>query len=131
MKKKIAIGAAAGSLLLLVAVRVVAAVGSHQRAAEGQAPPPLVPAVRVARGEIAERVLLTGSIRPRNAVEVHPELAGRIAEVHAKVGDRVRAGQLLATIGHEEIAWQARGARAAVEVARANLAGASVEHGRM
>ncbi len=79
---------------------------------------------------MAERVLLTGTIRPRNAVEVHPELPGRIEAVHAAVGDRVRAGQPLATVEHDEIAWQAKAARAAVEIARANLAGAKLEQAR-
>lgn len=129
MKTKIAIAVAGSLFLLLVGARVVASVGS-KKSAETAPVAPLVPAVKVARGEIAERVLLTGSIRPRHEVEIHPDLAGRIAAVHARVGDRVRAGQLLATVEHDQMAWQARGARAAVEIARANLAGATLEHDR-
>ncbi len=129
MKTKIAIAILASLFLLLVGARVVASVGSR-KSAEAAPAAPLVPAARVGRGEIAERVLLTGSIRPRHEVEIHPDLAGRIAAVHARVGDRVRAGQLLATVEHDQIAWQARGARAAVEIARANLAGATLEHDR-
>ncbi len=129
MKTKIAIAAAAALLLLLVGVRVAALTGSR-RAAAALPPAPLVPAARVTRGDVDQRVVLTGSVRARNAVEIHPDLAGRIEAVHAKVGDPVRAGQLLAMVEHAEMAWQAKAAHAAAEVARANLAGARLEHAR-
>jgi membrane fusion protein (multidrug efflux system) len=46
------------------------------------------------------------------------------------VGDRVRAGQLLAVVEHDEIAWQARQAEAAVRVAQATLDGARLDRDR-
>jgi membrane fusion protein (multidrug efflux system) len=129
VKTKIVIGALAAILVVLVGARVLAATRARNAAAEAPQPP-LVPAARVVRGEVSERVLLTGTIRPRSAVEVHPDLAGRIDALHAKVGDRVRAGQLLATIEHDEISWQARSAHAAADMARAGLDGARLEHAR-
>lgn len=130
MKTKISIGVALALLLALVAVRVSAVAGASRRA--GQDPPraPIVPAARLLRGDVEEKVLLTGSIRARNAVEVHPELAGRVEALHVRLGDRVRSGQVLATLAHDDIAWQAKAAHAAVALARANLDGARVEHGR-
>lgn len=130
MKTKIAVGAAGALVLLLVAGRVVAVTGTARRSAAEAPRPPLVPAARVTRSEVSERVVLSGSIRARHAVEIHPDLPGRIGAVHAKVGDRVRVGQLLAAVEHEEIAWQAKAARAAVAIARANLVGAKLEHAR-
>lgn len=130
MKTKLAAAAAAVLLLTLVAFRVLAVTGASRRGADEAPRPPLVPAARVARGDVEERVVLTGSIRARNAVVVRPELPGRIASVAVRVGDTVRAGQVLATVDHDEIAWQARAARAAVAVARANADGAELDYGR-
>jgi membrane fusion protein (multidrug efflux system) len=130
VKTKLAAAAAVLLLLALVAFRVLAVTGASGRAA-GEAPrPPLVPATRVARGDVEQRIVLTGSIRARNAVVVRPELPGKVASVAVRVGDRVRAGQVLATLDHDELAWHAKAARAAVEVARANLDGAALEQDR-
>jgi membrane fusion protein (multidrug efflux system) len=129
VKTKIVTGVAAALLLALVAARVLAVTGASRTGADAPRPP-LVPAATVARGAVERQVVLTGSIRARNAVVVRPELPGRIEAVHAKVGDAVRAGQVLATVDHDELAWQARAARAAVDLARANLRGARLEHAR-
>jgi membrane fusion protein (multidrug efflux system) len=130
VKTKIAAAAVAVLLLSLVGVRVLAVTGAARRPGEAAPRPPLVPAVRVARGDVEQRVVVTGSIRARNAVVVRAELPGRIASLAARVGDAVRPGQVLATIDHDELAWQAKAARAAVEVARANADGARLEHAR-
>ncbi|HET8542692.1 MAG TPA: efflux RND transporter periplasmic adaptor subunit [Anaeromyxobacter sp.] len=130
MKTKIAAATVTVLLLALVAARVLAVTGASRRAADDGPRPPLVPAARVVRGDVAQTVVLTGSIRARNAVVVRPELPGRIASVAVQVGDAVRAGQVLAIVDHDEIVWQAKAARAAVEVARANVDGAGLEHAR-
>lgn len=130
VKKKILIAAAALCLLIPIGARVLALGGSAKIAGDAAQRPPLVPAARIVRGDVEEHLVLTGTIRARNAVEVHPEQPGRIDSVRARVGDRVRAGQILATIEHDEVAWQAKAAQAAAEVARANLTGARLEHAR-
>lgn len=128
MKTKILLAAVGALLIALVALRVAGAAASQEQAEAVR--PPLVPVAKVARGEVAQRVSLTGTVRARNAVEVHPEAAGRVEEIQAKVGDVVRAGQVLATLKHDEIAWQDRAAQAAAQVARASLSGARLEHQR-
>jgi RND family efflux transporter MFP subunit len=130
MKLKIAVALAAAVLVALVAVRVAsvrrAAVKPPDRAEEAA----LVTSARVARGDVAERASLTGTVRPRNEVDVLPKLSGRIEAVHARVGDRVKAGQLLAVVEHEEIGWQSKQAAAAVDLARAGLEGARLDRDR-
>ncbi len=129
MKTKLALIVLSVLALVLVTFRVLA-VGKAASHGADDARPPLVPAARVSRGDVSQIVVLTGTIRAKNAVEVHPELPGRIESVHARVGDRVRAGQVLAVVGHDEIAWQAKAARAAVDLAKAGLEGARLEHVR-
>jgi RND family efflux transporter MFP subunit len=129
VKTKIAFAAVAAVLISLVGVRVHA-VASASRGGGAAPRPPIVPAARIARGDVEQSVVVTGSIRARNAVVVRAELPGRIASVAVRVGDGIRAGQLLATIDHDELDWQARAAHAAVEVARASAEGARLEHAR-
>ncbi|HZN95793.1 MAG TPA: efflux RND transporter periplasmic adaptor subunit, partial [Myxococcales bacterium] len=91
----------------------------------------LIKASPVSRGDLTEKLALTGNIRPRNEVDVFPKLGGRIESLGAQVGDKVKAGQVLATIEHKEIAWQARAAEAAARIARANLDGARQDMARV
>jgi RND family efflux transporter MFP subunit len=121
--------------LILVALALVGGVGyrlaqarraakaPEERPAEGA----LIRTARVSRSEVVDRLDLTGTVRPRNEVDIFAKVAGRIETVHAQVGDRVKAGQTLATIEHKEISWQAKSAQAALKIARANLDGAKLE----
>lgn len=72
----------------------------------------------VVRGELVATVTATGTLRPRNTVEVGPEISGRVRTVSVDANDRVTAGQVLAEIDTTQIDAQ-------VQSARANLASAS------
>jgi len=131
VKTRTVLGAASGLAIVTVVVFRLLAVGSSASAASADAVrSPLVPVARVIRADVAQQVVVTGSVRARNSVEVHPDLPGRVTAVHARVGDAVKAGQLLATLEHEGLSWQLRAAQAAVAVARAGLEGARLEHTR-
>lgn len=127
MKGRIALAAAILALAVLVGARAVQVVRAGMRPAERPAEATLVATIRVARGEVSERISLTGTVRPRNEVEVLSKVAGRVESVRAQVGDRVRAGQVLAVVEHREIEWRARAAQAALAVAEANHDGARLE----
>jgi RND family efflux transporter MFP subunit len=127
MKTKIAVALAALALVALVAFRVTAARRAAVKPADRPSAAALVTSARVARADVPERIAVTGTIRPRNDTDVLPKVGGRIESVHASVGERVTAGQLLAVIEHEEIAWQARQAEAAVRLAKAGVDGARLE----
>jgi len=91
----------------------------------------LIQVAAASKGDLTEKLALTGNIRPRNEVDVFPKLGGRIESLGADVGDKVKAGQLLASIEHKEIAWQARAAEAASRIAHANLDGAKQDMDRV
>jgi len=78
--------------------------------------------VRAEKGEIRERLLLTGSLKPKEQVDVTPKSTGRVERIHVHVGDRVRVGDLLAELERDELEQQVRRAEAAIEVTRASLA---------
>ncbi len=77
---------------------------------------------RVDRGDVDIRVVETGAIEPLKKVEIKSKVAGRLARLYVKEGDRVVAGQVLAGIDPTEINSQVDQIRAQVEGARARLA---------
>jgi cobalt-zinc-cadmium efflux system membrane fusion protein len=76
--------------------------------------------------ELKEYFRVTGTVQPIDSRvgEVGPLARGRILEVHARVGDRVQAGQTLATFDNVEageLIAQEQSARADLERLRAQL----------
>ncbi len=53
---------------------------------------------KVARGPITEEVLVTGSVKPQEAVNLGFEKVGRVTSVAVKIGSHVRRGALLASL---------------------------------
>ena len=45
-----------------------------------------------------DKVMATGKIEPREEIEIKPNISGIIQSISVKEGDKVEAGQLLATI---------------------------------
>ncbi|MSP15258.1 MAG: efflux RND transporter periplasmic adaptor subunit [Myxococcales bacterium] len=115
----ILLGAAGVSLF---AVRIVAA----RRARVAVARPAAVqrPVVEVAlptRRDVVERVVFTGTVRPRNEVDVSARVPGRLERVLVDVGSVVRKGELLAVVEHRELELAAGQARAHIDVAAAAI----------
>ncbi|MCB1506109.1 MAG: efflux RND transporter periplasmic adaptor subunit [Hyphomicrobiaceae bacterium] len=87
------------------------------------------PAITVAKAEtqqLTETALVTGTLVPREEVLVSPEVEGlRITDLKVDVGDRVKAGDILATLEQTQLETQlaqntAAIARADAMVAQAN-----------
>lgn len=92
-----------------------------------EGPPLKVEAVKVDKGTIAARVTATGTVAPRNAVQVGAQVSGRLGAVLADWNDEVKAGQVIARLEPESYEAQVAQAKANLEVARANLAQAEAE----
>src|SRR5690554_3524957 len=54
--------------------------------------------VAVSRGDIENLVTATGSLQPRNYVDVGAQVSGQLKTLHVSVGDKVKEGDLLAEI---------------------------------
>jgi RND family efflux transporter MFP subunit len=95
-------------------------------AAEPEAlPPPLdVAAVRATPRPLEAAIELSGTLAPRARVGVKPRLPGTLDSVLVDLGDRVRLGQVIATIDRRQIDAEVDAADASVNVARAGLASA-------
>jgi HlyD family secretion protein len=112
-------------LLLLGTTLAAAACSDKDTTAAAAAPAPEVTvdvATATARVVDLESALqISGSLAPRSRVAVHAKLPGTLATVQVHIGDRVRAGQVVATLDHREIDAQVDAAVAAANVAHAGV----------
>ncbi len=72
-------------------------------------------------GDLTVIVTATGNLEPTNEVEVGSELSGIIKTVEADYNDRVRVGQVLATLDTTKLKAQVMQSRAALEAAKAKV----------
>jgi RND family efflux transporter MFP subunit len=81
------------------------------RATTGQArptprptPAPVVAVVKVTREDLAEKLVCDAEFRPYQEVNLHAKVAGYLQNITVDLGDRVKAGQLLASLEIPELA---------------------------
>ena len=75
---------------------------------------PRASVVAVKRGTIANSLSIAGEFLPYQEVELHAKVAGYIRRINVDIGDRVRAGPVLAVLEVPELAAQVEGADAGV-----------------
>ncbi len=68
-------------------------------------------------GDIATTISTTGIVEPRNRLEIKPAINGRIEEILVKEGDRIRQGQIVASMSSTERAALLDAARGQGEAA--------------
>ena len=67
---------------------------------------------KVTKGDIAVKIIATGTVKPKNRLEIKAPVAGRIEQVHIKEGSIVKKGQILAWMSSTERAAMLDAARA-------------------
>jgi len=116
---------------LVLALALVPALGlagggwSTSARAEGEAAAPTltVSVVRPSQQTLPETLLVTGSLRPREEIEVGPEVEGlRLEAILVEAGDRVQKGQVLARLSREVLETQLAQNTATIAKARAAVA---------
>ena len=113
--------------LLVLILSAIAAAGCGRAeptaAAESAATPARVDvaAVEAAPSDIESTLQISGSLVAQTRVAIMAKLPGTLARVAVQIGDRVRAGQVVATLDRREIDAQVDAAAAAVNVAQAAL----------
>jgi RND family efflux transporter MFP subunit len=93
------IGMVAGAMAAIAAGAGCAR--SHAAAAGDE--PPAVSVMKIARGDLSQTLTLAAEFRPYQEIEVHAKVAGYVKSINVDVGDRVRAGQLLAVLEIPEL----------------------------
>ncbi|MEA5446325.1 efflux RND transporter periplasmic adaptor subunit [Gammaproteobacteria bacterium AB-CW1] len=80
-----------------------------------------VEVAEVAFRDIRDIAQYTGTLQARHRFQLAPKVGGRLRELAVDIGDEVEQGQVIARLDDEEFGQEAAEARAAMEVARAQL----------
>ena len=102
-----------GGILLLLILVVVANLLKKDNGIE-------VTAEKVTRGVVQQKVTGSGQIRPAVQVKVSAQVAGKIVQLNAREGDRVRKGQLLVALDPEKYIASVERAKSSLYAAQAN-----------
>ncbi|MFD2252169.1 efflux RND transporter periplasmic adaptor subunit [Pseudochelatococcus lubricantis] len=111
---------AMGACLLLLALPLLAACQQQEKAAER--PARTVRTVTVEVREAGDTVTLTGHVEAQDEAAVAFRVGGRMLARLVNVGDRVKAGQVLARLDRQNAQNNLRSAEAALSAASATLA---------
>lgn len=76
---------------------------------------------KVALGTIDERASIVGKLSPDEKVDVSPKVAGKIQAIHVELGQSVKQGAALFTLDKTDLANAVKQAKAAYDLALANL----------
>lgn len=121
-------------LLVLCALAVPFLTSCSKRAVEASTPKaadiPTVATARASTENLSRGVVLTAEFTPYQEVDVMAKVAGYIKKINVDVGDRVRQGQVLATLEIPEMVDDLKRADASVVRAQAEVARAKDERQR-
>ena len=121
-------------LLLLVAGGVLWHVGQGRAAAEVTPPASAVPAVavvQVGREDLYKELSIPAEFRPYQEVDLHAKVSGYLTNITVDIGDRVKAGQLLASLEMPELHDELNSALAAQHRAEADYQNAHLVYTRL
>lgn len=120
----------------LLSIPVWRAVTSHAKAPEptlatSGASVPVVPVARAERTELFKLKTIPGEFRPYEEVELHAKVAGYVKEIKVDFGDRVKAGQPLATLEVPELEDELNSAKATLQRTQADYTNAHLIFSRL
>jgi RND family efflux transporter MFP subunit len=93
--------------------------GQRERQVQGRVVS--VSLTRAQMGSVREEIEITGSLKPKEQVDVSAQITGRIRTLNVMVGDSVRRGEVIAELEDAELAQQVRRAEAAQAVVEATV----------
>ncbi len=80
--------------------------------------------------DIERTTILTGTIEPRDEIDIKPQVSGIISEINVEAGDMVKEGDVVARIKIIPDEGQLSSALSRIETAKINLEDARVKHER-
>lgn len=100
---------------------------SEKTSVAAQDAPPLVPTVKVGRIDLVNDLVLTAEFEPFQQVDLMAKVSGYVRSISVDIGDRVRAGQVLATLEIPEMEDDLTRAAASIDQAQAEIVTAADE----
>lgn len=76
----------------------------------------------VTLGDLSSKLTVAGEFLPYQEVELHAKVSGYIRKINVDIGDRVRSGQVIATLEVPELTAQVAGSQAEVRHSQSEIA---------
>jgi RND family efflux transporter MFP subunit len=76
----------------------------------------------VVRGDLSSTLTVAGEFQPYQEVELHAKVSGYIRRINVDIGDRVKNGQVIATLEVPELTAQVAGSQAEVRHSQSEIA---------
>jgi len=111
---------------MLLALPGLAFVGCRRKETEPISPPTASVAV-VTRGDLSSTLTVAGEFQPYQEVELHAKVSGYIRRINVDIGDRVRIGQVIATLEVPELNAQLSASQAEIRHSQAEISRAQSE----
>ena len=117
------------TLVSLAILSVVGCKGNNQVEADKghKSHSPIAPIAVARRTALANTLNVAGEFVPFQEVELHAKVAGYIRHIYVDIGDKVREGQVLATLDIPELTAQVQGADAGVRQTQEQITRAKSE----
>jgi RND family efflux transporter MFP subunit len=90
-----------------------------------------VAVARVTREDLTQELVCDAELRPYQEIDLHAKVAGYLQTIKVDIGDRVKAGQLLATLEVPELLDELHNAMATEQKAEADYTNAHRIYGRL
>jgi len=126
MRCSIGFSALVSRCALLLVFSGFVAVGCKRTQTESN-PPPTASAASVTRGDLSSTLTVAGEFQPYQEVELHAKVSGYIRRINVDIGDRVRNGQVIATLEVPELNAQVAASQAEIRHSRSEIARAENE----
>jgi RND family efflux transporter MFP subunit len=110
---------------LLVALPCLVFSGCKER--QPEAPPATASIAPVTRGNLASTLTVAGEFQPYQEVELHAKVSGYIRRINVDIGDRVKSGQVIATLEVPELNAQVAASQAQIRHSQSEIARAQNE----
>jgi RND family efflux transporter MFP subunit len=109
---------------------------THRAHADAPAPAdvsgtPTVGVAKLTRKDLYKEVTISAEFRPYEEVELHAKVSGYVSKMNVDFGDKVKAGELLATLEVPELQDELDNARAAAQKAGADYTNADLIYKRL
>ncbi|WP_130422430.1 efflux RND transporter periplasmic adaptor subunit [Edaphobacter modestus] len=106
---------------LLMALPCFVSIGCSEKQADS-APVATASIAPVVRGDLSSTLTVAGEFQPYQEVELHAKVSGYIRRINVDIGDRVRNGQVIATLEVPELTAQVAGSQAEVRHSQSEIA---------
>jgi RND family efflux transporter MFP subunit len=106
---------------IFVGSAVLVLSGCSNSKAENVDPAPVVGVASAVRMDLSRKLTLAAEFHPYQEVDLHAKVAGYLQSINVDIGDRVKKGQLLATLEVPELADELKQAEASIRQSEADI----------